>query len=84
MKLNNILILLNIDIKNNLGLMKGIDFVFNYVHLMYYKCHRINSNYGGSYIDSPNWIKIKKVTINIAIKKDNKCFQYAVTVVIKS
>ena len=27
---------------------------------MYYKCHKINPNHGGSYIDSPDWIKNKK------------------------
>ena len=34
------------------------------------------------YIDSPNWIKNKKATTNRINKKDNKCFQYAVTVVL--
>ena len=47
---------------------------------MCYKCHKINSDHGGSYIDSPNWIKNKNSTINPINKKDNKCFQYAVTV----
>ena len=60
--------------------MKERDFFFDYVHLLYYKCHKKNPNHGGSYIDSPNWIKIKNVTINLINKKDNKCFQYAVTV----
>ena len=46
---------------------------------MYYKCHKINLNCGGSYIDSPDWIK-KKAIINPTNKNDNKCFQYAVTV----
>ena len=45
-----------------------------------YKCHEINLNHSGSYIDSPDWIKNKKATINPINKKDNKCFQYAVTV----
>ena len=36
-------------------------------------------NRGGSYVDFPDWIK-KKATINPINKKDNKCFQYAVTV----
>ena len=61
-------------------MMRGSEFVFNYVQLLYYKCHRITFNRGGSYIDSPDWIKNKKVTINPINKKDNKCFQYAVTV----
>ena len=36
--------------------MKGIEFVFDYVHLLYYKCYKINRNCGGSYIDSPKAI----------------------------
>ena len=44
------------------------------------KCHKINLNCGRTYIDSPDWIKNKKVTINPNNKKDNKCFQYNVTV----
>ena len=39
-----------------------------------------NLNHGGSNIDSPDWIKNKKATINSINKKDNKCFQYTVTV----
>ena len=45
--------------------MKGREFVFDYVHLFHYKCRKIN----------PNQIAIKRFN-----KKDNKCFQYAVTV----
>ena len=37
--------------------MKGSEFAFNYVQLLYYKCHKINTNRSGSYIDSPDWIK---------------------------
>ena len=40
--------------------MKGSEFVFDYVHLFYYKCHKINSDCVESYIDSPDWIKTKK------------------------
>ena len=40
--------------------MESSEFVFNYVHLVYYKCHKINTNCGEPYIDSPNWIKNKK------------------------
>ena len=64
--------------QNNLESMKGSEFIFDYVQLWYYKCHKMNTNYVGSYIDSLDWIK--KVTINPINKKDNKCFQYAVTV----
>ena len=40
--------------------MKGSDFIFNYVNLLYYKCHKINPNHGGSYIDSPDKITKQK------------------------
>ena len=33
------------------------EFIFHCVHLLYYKCHKINPNQGRSYIDSPDWIK---------------------------
>ena len=35
--------------QNNLKLMKDGEFDFDYVHLLYYKCHKINLNRGGSY-----------------------------------
>ena len=51
--------------QNNLETkMRGSEFVFDYVQLLCYKCHRINFNCGGSYIDCPDWKKNKKVTIN--------------------
>ena len=40
----------------------------------------MNQNRGGSYIDSRDWIKKQKATINLINKKDNKCFQEAVTI----
>ena len=40
---------------------------------------RLNCRRGASYVDYPDWIKKKKVTINTK-NKDDKCFQYAVTV----
>ena len=45
--------------QNNLESIKGSEFVFDYVHLLYYKCHKLNLNAGGSYIDSPYWISNK-------------------------
>ena len=41
--------------------MKGNDFIFDSVQLMYYKCHKVNFKRGDSYIDSPDWIKKKKI-----------------------
>ena len=40
--------------QNNLESMRGSEFAFDYVHLMYYKCHKINLNCHGSCIDSPD------------------------------
>ena len=58
--------------------MKGSDFEFDGVNILYYDFNKISINRGGSYIDSPKWIKNKKSTMNP--KKNNyKCFQYAVT-----
>ena len=54
--------------------MKGSDFVFNYIHLLYYKCHKINPDYSESYIDSPDWIKSKKAAKNTVNKKDKYGF----------
>ena len=44
------------SLKNKLDCMKGSEFVFDYVQLLYYKFHKLNLNCGGSNIDSPNWI----------------------------
>ena len=46
--------------QNNLESVKGSELVFDYIQLLYYKFHKINQNRGGSYIDSPDWIKKKK------------------------
>ena len=56
--------------------MKGSEFVFDSVDSLYYKLHKIGLKRGGSYIDSPEWLKNKKATINPK-NKDDKCFQYA-------
>ena len=43
--------------QNILELIKSSEFVLSYVHLLYYKWHKINLNSDGSYTDSPDWIK---------------------------
>ena len=58
--------------------MRRSDFIFDSVQLMYFKCHKVNFKRGGSYIDSPVWLKNKKVTINPK-NEDDKCYQYAAT-----
>ena len=42
--------------------------------------NEMNPNHGGLYIDFLDCIKNKKATINHVNKKDNKRFQYTVTV----
>ena len=51
--------------------MRGSDFIFDCIHLLYYKCHKINPNCGRLYMNSPNWIKSKKSAINSINEKDN-------------
>ena len=51
--------------QNNLESMKGSEFVFDYVHLLYYII-----------VDKKDWIKNKKAIINTINKKDRKCFHY--------
>ena len=58
--------------------MKGSDFIFNGINYLYYDLNRITISIGGSYIESPKWLKDKKCTINQK-NTDNKCFQYAAT-----
>ena len=53
--------------------LKGIDFLFDYIHGLFHGFHRISPNCGGCYINSPKWLKNKKATINPKI--NNKCFQ---------
>ena len=58
--------------------MRGSDFESDGVNFLYYDFNEISLNRGGSYIDSPKWLKDKKSTINPK-NNDDKCFQYAVT-----
>ena len=58
--------------------MKGSDFVYSGINYFYYDLNRVSICKGGSYIESPKWLKDKKATVN---KKndDFQCFQYAIT-----
>ena len=60
--------------------MKGSEFVFDSVDLSYYQLPKIGLTRGGSDIDSPEWLKNKKATVKPINKKDDKCFQYVITV----
>ena len=58
--------------------MRGIKFVRDSNKLLYDHL-QIGLKGGGSYIDSPKWLKNKKATINPK-NNDDKCFPYALTV----
>ena len=57
--------------------MRESEFEFDVVNFLYYDFNKTSINRGGSYIDSPKWLKDKKSTINPK-NNDDKCFQYAV------
>ena len=40
--------------QSNLESINDSEFVFDYVHLLLYKCHKINPICGGSYTDFPD------------------------------
>ena len=58
--------------------MKGSSFTFERIDLLEYHLHKISLNRGSSYIESPEWIINKRVTINPKNTKYNNCFQYAI------
>ena len=72
--------LLQLYQKNLEESMRGSEFVYDSVHALYYNLNKVSLSRCGSYIDSPKWLKNKKATINPQNKKDNRYFQYTVTV----
>ena len=59
--------------------MRGREFAYDSVDALYYNLNKVSLSRGRSYIDSPKCLKNKKATINPK-NKDDKCFQYALTV----
>ena len=58
--------------------MRGSGFEFDDINFLYYDFNKTSMYGGGTYIDSPKWLKNKKSTINPK-NNDDKRFQYAVT-----
>ena len=59
--------------------MKKSNLTYDRVRAFYYKLHKISINRGGgSFIDSRDWIKNKKATMNPKNKNDDQCMQYAI------
>ena len=44
--------------------MRGSEFIFDCLDVLYYNLNKISLSRGGSYIDSTEWLKNKKATIN--------------------
>ena len=66
--------------QKNLGEpIRKSEFVRHSMDLLYYNLRKIGLKRGGSYIDSPEWLKNKKPTINPKNNYDNY-FQYALNV----
>ena len=59
--------------------MRGSEFGFDVVNLLYCDFNKISLNRGGSYIEPAKWIKDKRSIINPK-NNDYKCLQYAITV----
>ena len=58
--------------------MKESSYIFERIDLLEYHLHKISLNRGGTYIESPECIKNKGVTIYTKNTKNNMCFQYAI------
>ena len=58
--------------------MRGSEFEFDGINFFYYNFNKTSIYRGGSYIDSPKWLKDKKSAINPK-NNDYNCFQYAAT-----
>ena len=63
--------------------MKGSEFEYDGVNLLYYDFNEKSLNRGGSYIQPAKWIENKKSTINPK-NNDYKCFQYVVTLALNN
>ena len=59
--------------------MRGSEFVFGSVDLLYYHLQKISPKSGGSDLDSPKWLKDEIATVDPKNNDDN-CFQYALIV----
>ena len=57
---------------------RGSDFQFDSINFFSYNFNKTSIYRGGSYIDSPEWLKDKKSTINPK-NNNHKSFQYATT-----
>ena len=57
---------------------RGSDAIFENVEVLDNHLHKISLKRGKPYIESPEWLRNKRITINLQ-NNDDKCFQYAIT-----
>ena len=60
--------------------MKGSSYTFERIESLENHFHKVTLNRGSSYIPPPDWIKLKKSTINTENTKDNMCFLFSIVV----
>ena len=51
--------------------MRGSKFVYDSVDVLHYNLNKVSLSRGGSYIDSPKWLKNKGATINSKSNDDS-------------
>ena len=59
---------------------EGSNFVFQSVEESIIHFHKIDLRRGSSYIESPEWLKHKKATINPQNKNNIYCFMYEIAI----
>ena len=59
--------------------MRGSEFAFDRIDLLYYHLQKTSPKKGGSNVNSSEWLKNKKATINPK-NNYNNCFQYVLTI----
>ena len=59
--------------------MRRSEFIFDSIDTLYYDLNKISLSIDGSYVDSSEWLKNKKATINLK-NNSHKCVQYVLTV----
>ena len=59
--------------------MRGSEFAFDRIDLLYYHLQKTSLKKGGSNVNSSEWLKNKRATINPK-NNYNNCFQYVLTI----
>ena len=62
--------------------MKGSNYIFDHINSLEHHFHKVTLSRGSSYIPSPEWILHKKSTLDHKNTDDNRCFLYAIVIVL--